>query len=298
MAAISDLIELRIGRMALDLAPYIGGSVASFRIDGIDLMRSLSGSDRSKGNVLGVAMFPMLPYANRIAGNTFSYGGHSYQFSANNPPEKYNVHGTGWRRPWRVERADGQSVELRLDVRKDKTGYLFEASQLFTLDGSGMTVNMSVSNAGRDPMPFGFGLHPWFERDDDVTIQFIAQRFYLEEPDGVSGNPITIPPELDFRTARPLPDGWRNNDYGGWDGRAELSWPSRGVALRIEAARSLRHLMVYADPHRPFFCVEPQSNASGAFNRRGAFDDPEEGVIILTTGATAEASIRFEARRL
>ncbi|MEO9228765.1 MAG: aldose 1-epimerase [Devosia sp.] len=298
MVVASELVELRVGGMALDLAPSIGGSVASFRLDGINLMRPLSGADRARGNVLGVAMFPMLPYANRITGNRFSFGDHTYKFSANNPPEKYNVHGTGWHRPWRVVRADGHRVELRLDALEDDTGYLFEASQLFALDASGVTVSLSVTNAGPDPMPFGFGLHPWFERDDDVTLQFSAERFYLEEPDGVSGNPITIPRELDFVMARSLPDGWRNNDYGGWDGRAELCWPRRGVALRIEAERSFRHLMVYADPSRPFFCVEPQSNASGAFNRPGGFDDPKEGVIVLTTDATAQATVRFAARRL
>ena len=44
------------------------------------------------------------------------------------------------------------------------------------------------------------------------------------------------------------------------------------------------HLMVYADPARPFFCVEPQSNASGAFNRAGGFEDPAEGIRILEPG--------------
>jgi aldose 1-epimerase len=55
-----------------------------------------------------------------------------------------------------------------------------------------------------------------------------------------------------------------------------------------------RHLMFYADPARPYFCVEPQSNASGAFNRRDGFVTPEEGVVILQPGETTSGNVRFE----
>ena len=61
-------------------------------------------------------------------------------------------------------------------------------------------------------------------------------------------------------------------------------YPSRGVHLAIVADPVFGHLMVYADPAKPFFCVEPQSNASGAFNRAGGFDDPAEGVRVLAPG--------------
>ena len=85
---------------------------------------------------------------------------------------------------------------------------------------------------------------------------------------------------------------------GGWDGAAELRWPGRGVGLRLKADAAFKHLMVYADPTQSFFCVEPQSNASGAFNRPGGFEDEAEGVIALAPEASAEATVRFEAFRL
>jgi aldose 1-epimerase len=58
------------------------------------------------------------------------------------------------------------------------------------------------------------------------------------------------------------------------------------------------HLMFYADPGLPVFCVEPQTNASCAFNRAGGFDDPDDGVIILEPGASAGGSLRFAPFRL
>lgn len=49
MAAISEHLELRAGRLAVDLAPHIGGSIARFQIDGIDVMRPLSEATRLTG---------------------------------------------------------------------------------------------------------------------------------------------------------------------------------------------------------------------------------------------------------
>lgn len=56
--------------------------------------------------------------------------------------------------------------------------------------------------------------------------------------------------------------------------------------------------MFYADPNLPVVCVEPQTNASCAFNRTGGFEDPEDGVIILEPGACAGGSARFTPFRL
>ena len=59
-----------------------------------------------------------------------------------------------------------------------------------------------------------------------------------------------------------------------------MDFLSRGLRLTMSAEPVFKHLMIYADPQQPYFCVEPQTNASGAFNREGGFDDPAEGVPV------------------
>ncbi|RUX00182.1 MAG: aldose 1-epimerase [Mesorhizobium sp.] len=292
MGVISEPLTLKAGAIEVGLVSQIGGSVSSLRWRGIDLMRGLSDGDREAGNVLGVAMFPMTPYANRIAGNAFEFRSKRWQVLPNNPPEKFNVHGSGWQLAWTVVEAGAGSATLGLDIAGAGEPYSYRAMQTFVVSDEGLDVTMTLTNTGPVSLPFGFGLHPWFDRDPDVTLQFKAKRFYLEEPDGVSGDPITLPPELDFAEGRPLPAGWRNNDYGGWGGEAIIRFPSRGAGLRITADPVFRHLMLYADPTKPFFCVEPQTNASGAFNR-GRWDDPEEGVIVLGPGERAAGAVSF-----
>lgn len=292
MVAISELVTLKAGALEVGLVPHVGGSVSVLRWRGIDLMRPLSDVDLEAGNVLGVAMFPMTPYANRIAGNAFVFAAKHWRVQPNNPPERFNVHGSGWQHAWTVAEAGTVNVTLSLDIVAGADPYSYRATQAFAVSDEGLSVAMTLTNTGPAAMPFGFGLHPWFDRDPDVTVQFGAKRFYLEEPDGLSGDPVTLPPELHFAAARPLPGGWRNNDYGGWDGEATIRFPARGAGLRIKADPVFKHLMLYADPTKPYFCVEPQTNASGAFNR-ARWDDPEEGVIVLGPDESAAGTVMF-----
>ena len=286
------MIALTSGELSLGLAPEIGGSVAYFRSGSVDLMRPLSDGDLQAGNVLGTAMFPMVPYANRIDGNAFDFGGTIWRFAANNPPERFNVHGTGWHSPWRVEQGEA-SVLLSLDHFAPDEPYSYRATQRFTLTPDSLRVAMTLTNLGKLAMPFGFGLHPWFERDSDVELAFAATHFFMEGPEGIPTERLATPPELDFSKPQPLPDSWRNNDYGGWDGKAEIRFPSRGRGLRIEAEPVFGHLMLYADPARPFFCLEPQSNAPCAFNRIAGGRDAGMGTIVLAPGQTIAGTIGF-----
>jgi aldose 1-epimerase len=283
---------LRAGALEVGLVPHIGGSVSSLRWRGIDLMRRLSDSDLDAGNVLGVAMFPMTPYANRIAANAFDFAAKRWRVQPNNPPEKFNVHGSGWQHAWTAVEAGTANATLSLDIVAGADPYSYRATQTFAVSDEGLSVTMALANTGPVSLPFGFGLHPWFDRDPDVTVRFKAARFYLEEPEGISGDPVTLPPELDFAEDRLLPGGWRNNDYGDWDGEAAIRYPTRGAGLRIKADATFKHLMLYADPTKPYFCVEPQTNASGAFNR-GQWDDPNEGVIVLAPGESAAGTVMF-----
>jgi aldose 1-epimerase len=299
MAATSEppVVTLEAGALSAGLVPEIGGSLAWFRFDGIEVMRALTVERQRARDVLGTAMFPMVPYANRIAGNAFDFGGRTWRFSANNPPERFNVHGTGWRLPWAAHRRDGGVTMSLLHDAPDEP-YSYEATQDFGLTPGELRVALRLTNRGPVAMPFGMGLHPWFNRDPDTQLRFAARDFYLEGPEGIATERLATPPELDFAAGRRLPDSWRNNDYGGWDGAAEIRWPGRGVGLAITADALFGHLMLYADPAKPFFCLEPQSNAPTAFNRLGAPEETAMGAVILPPGETMTGTILFRPFRL
>jgi aldose 1-epimerase len=296
MAAISEPVPLvlRAGGLEAGLAPAIGGSLAFLRRGGIDLMRPLAPEAAARGDVLGVASFPMLPYANRIDGNRFTFESETFRVAANNPPERFNVHGSGWRSAWTVAEASATAALLVLDHEGgDDDPYRYRATQAFSLGPAGLSVAMSIENTGVSRMPFGFGHHPWFLREPGITLAFRARHFWLEAPDGVAGDRIGLPPELDFSGGAALPRGWRNNCYGGWDGLAEIRFPARGLGLKLTADPIFGFLMLYADPAKPFFCLEPQSNAACAFNKAEQ-GETGLGILVLAPGESAGGTIRFE----
>lgn len=292
MDAHSELIELSAGPLTIGLAPAIGGSLAYFRHGGIDLMRPFSRVDLEAGNVLGAAMFPMLPYVNRIAGNAFEFGGRRWDFSPNNPPDPLASHGDGWKSAWQAQR-EGSGVLLSLDHIAPEEPYSYDATQHFELSPDGLTITMRMTNHGGLAMPFGFGLHPWFPRSAGTDLAFRSSHFFMEGPDHLVTEVIATPPELDFAAHRPLPDTWHNNDYGGWDGKAEIRFPETGLGLVIEADPVFGHLMLYADPTKPFFCLEPQSHAPDAFNRMNRRSGDLFGGHVLEPGESLSGTVGF-----
>ena len=292
------MVEIAAGPLSVGLAPEVGGSVAHFRLnrDGgaVDLMRPLSDTDRRAKNPIGAAMFPMVPFANRIADNAFGFGGRTYHFIANNAPERFHVHGTGWQSEWLVLSAGRERVVLELVREQPNEPYSYRATQTFSLTPTALTVTTSIENRGPVTMPFGFGQHPWFEREADVEVRFNAGVFWIEGWDHVASERIATPPELGFATWRRLPRARRNNCYGAWDGRAEIRWPSRRIGLHVNAEPVFRHLMFFSDPRRKDFCLEPQTNVVTAFSLMA--DDPgsyDLGIIILEPGQSAGGSMTF-----
>jgi aldose 1-epimerase len=292
-----SLVTLTAGDLVVDLAPEIGGSVASFRTCQfgkiVDLMRPMSEKARVNRNPGGAAMFPMVPFANRIAGNRFNFEGHTYHFERNVPGERFTIHGTGWQSAWALTAADTVSAELKLDHLKPDEPYSYSAFQRFRLFPDRLMVITGVVNRGDRAMPFGFGQHPFFDREANVTLRFRSTHFWLGGAESVATERIATPPELDFSPARPLPRTWRDNCYAGWDGCAEITFPRSGIGLRIEAGPLFRHLMLYCDPDKPFFCVEPQTHAAGALNRIVNNGEDCVCMVVLKPGESVEAEMSF-----
>jgi aldose 1-epimerase len=293
----SGLLTLTAGDLVVELAPEIGGSVASFRMrrpDGlVNLMRSMPEEAQLNRNAGGASMFPMVPFANRIIGNRFDFEGRSYQLQPNVPAEPFAIHGTGWQSKWTVPAANKTSAELHLEHPSSGGPYAYSAFQRFHLHPDRLTVTTGVTNRGSRAMPFGFGQHPAWDRQAGVTLRFQSTHYWLGGSERVATERIAMPPELDFSEARHLPPAWRDNCYGGWDGCAEITFPQSGIGIRIEAASLFQHLMLYCDPAKPFFCVEPQTHAAGALNRIVENEESNLGLIVLKPGESAEAEISF-----
>jgi aldose 1-epimerase len=76
----------------------------------------------------------------------------------------------------------------------------------------------------------------------------------------------------------------------GWSRRAVIAWPERGASLAMTAGPPLDCLVVFTPPGRPFFCAEPVSHVTDAFNLAEAGRE-DTGRQVLEPGATIETAI-------
>jgi aldose 1-epimerase len=288
----SGIVTLVSGPMRADVLPGLGAALARLTHDGIDLMRP------SRGELPNdQAMFLMAPWANRLAANRVTGGGRSHDVEPNVPGQPLALHGSAWRSVFTVEERAEDRVALSLDGVVGPWRYDMDVT--YALDPGGLEVRLAIVNRGAFDLPFGCGLHPYFERAG-AGIAFAATGFWLEGPDRMPTDRISLPPELDFAGGRPVPSRWRNATYDGWDGRATITRPG-APALRIVArlttphdSSPVRHLHLWTPPGESFFCLEPQTHRPGAFAPDAG---PEDGAVVLAPGESMEmvAAFRVDA---
>ena len=92
--------SLTCGKLALTLAPGVGGSIARFDWrDGNRVVPILRGTDRADATVLDMASFPLVPYVNRIRGGRFTFRGREVRIAPNMAGDISPLHGQGWLEP-------------------------------------------------------------------------------------------------------------------------------------------------------------------------------------------------------
>lgn len=279
-------LELRYGDLWLALAPELGGSVLSFRLGDLDLLRP---TPAGAADVLETACFPLVPFANRIAEGRFTWGGRTAAIPANMTGQAHPLHGDGWLGAWRVEGVDARSCVLEFMPERSAWPWRYSAAQSVRLSEQGLTLTLSVTNLDDAAGPFGLGFHPYFP--DSATARLTATtRGVWEASDELL--PVRERAEAPWQEGRAVrSDVLLDHCHTGWSGEAAIVLGAGKPALRLTASRALRWLHVYVPPDGDFFCVEPVSHAPNALN----MDDPHgHGVWTLEPGQTGVAWMHLD----
>ncbi len=280
------VLSLQNGRLAVDLAPSSGGSIAGFRVDGADILRPMAAADIASGKGNNASAYPLVPYSNRIANGRLDFEGETFHLARNWPGVAHPMHGDGWSHAWQVVRSDGVSAEIAyLHERAAAEGgwpFRYRARQAYRLDVDRLTVTLALDNLEERAVPAGLGLHPFFVRDADSELQCRTEAVWRTDAEVLPIARIVVPPAYDFSRSRNVSGVTLDNGFDGWDGRATIRWPSRRLRLELEASPTFRHVVIYVPPDRPYFCVEPVSHANGRVGRTH-----------LDAGATLSGEIVF-----
>ncbi len=262
----------------------------------VPVMRETPPEAIESGNSSEMASFVLLPYSNRIGSAHFTFEGKSYDLRPNTP-EGHTIHGDVRKRPWQVTDAGPTWVRLRFESRTFPDinfPFPFNANLGYEIDGTGFRAELELENAGTERMPAGMGHHPYYSRTltdahEEVEVQATFTREYAGLVPTAPAGPLD--PRHDFSSSRALRDEVVDCCFGGWDGKAVITWPGSGVRAEIDCEPPLRHIILFTPPGKPYFAVEPVSNANNGFNLM-ASGDADSGVRVLEPGQTMAASFR------
>jgi aldose 1-epimerase len=288
-----SLIELRDGASSVAIAPDIGGSLAWFRWNHggeiIDWLRPADEVAQASGDAGAMACFPLVPYSNRVRDGRFAFGGREIQLPVSGQSDPHFEHGHGWRQPWTVVSHEAARAVLRYRHEADAWPWRYEAEQDIRLVDGSLEVRLTLHNLSAEPMPAGFGLHPYFPAMPATRIETEVDAMWETDADVLPTRRVGMQ-----RRSQTIDIASSNLDtvFTGWSRRARIVWPGRDAWLDLEADAPLDFLVLYTPPGEAFFCAEPVSNATDAFNL-DAQGTAGTGLIVLAPGDCRTARTRF-----
>jgi len=290
------IITLQADRAFAGIAPAIGGSIAHFHwIDGTrrhDWLRPAMGADLAERNPERLACFPLVPFSNRIRDGRFSFGGHSVSLPLNQWPQPHPEHGHGWQAAWSVAARARDRLTLEYDHAAGAWPFPYRARQVFTLSGETLELSLSVENRGPETMPAGLGFHPYFPRTARCRLVTRVDGMWAIDAEVMPTMLVAADPRLAASGGLPIAEAVLDNVLTGWRRSATITWPEHGTRLAIEAEPPLGFLVVYSPAGEDYFCVEPVSHCTDAFNL-AAQGRGDTGMLVLEPGASMSATVRL-----
>ncbi|MDA1014018.1 MAG: aldose 1-epimerase [Planctomycetota bacterium] len=298
-------IAASIGFNCFDFRTHVDGRAVNV-IEG-DLGILQSGGVSLRG-------IPILcPFPNRIREGRYSWAGATYELG----PDDVTYDGTGnaihgfcHDRPWRVVERGGHFVtgEFQLSVDAPRRAALwpsdFSIRMRYEVGDAKLWAIATVTNMGRQPMPFGLGFHPYFQlplgadsKATRCTVQVpVRQQWDLNDclP---SGSKSEISDEL------PLSDGvyygqakldhlFTGVESAGGAIETSIIDEPAGLQLTHRFDSTFPHVVIYTPPGRESVCIEPYTCISDAINLHEAV--PDSGLLVLEPAESFTG--RFEIR--
>lgn len=288
-AADAEIRRLAAHGFEVEVQPDCGGRIVSLRYQGEDVFQPDLAPGRRR--ILDAGCFPLVPFSNRIRNRRFSFAGRTYELAPNWDGDGNAIHGEGWTSSWTVTQQDDQAIRLWMSGR-NWWPWDYECSQLIRLEPNRIILSLNLTNLDSAPMPAGLGFHPYFPRHADTELQFSASG--IVPPMGeqmVAIEPLT--PATDFSSRSDLEARDLDHCYAGWSGVTTIRQPSQSLEITLRTSRKPAAAVVYIPPHAPFFCFEPVTHLTGAFEM-----DPSvnTGLEQLKPGQSLDLSVIIDVR--
>lgn len=297
------VFELTQGDVVAEVVPDAGCNVRSIRFQGVELLRQAPTLAELRGTRYGVPV--LYPTPNRVRGAVFTFEGRKYVFEPNKGPNF--IHGLVKAESWEVVEAreivnrTGAAepvcaMECRFVFLPGRPSYdLFPHPHVLlltiTVTPSSVRWTYRVDNTkGASRVPYGFGLHPWFNYlgPRNQTYLTVPATHWMEAIDQLPTGRLVDLAEtnIDLRTPRSV-DGFVVDDvYFGMqaDKPARVEHRSAGLAFDLVVTEDFTHAVVFTPTEFDAFCVENQTCSTDAHNLHELGLDRASHLLVVEPG--------------
>ena len=288
--------ELRRGDQCA-VVTEVGGGLRLYEVGGWSVLDGFEADETcsaGRGQLL-------LPWPNRIRDGRYSFGGSWQQLALTEPARGNAIHGLVRWSSWRLRQPDPHRVTASHRLYP-QPGYPFtiDVQVDYELLESGLRVQISATNVGTTPSPYGAGQHPYLTVGtpvvDAALLQIPAETVVPSDARGLpTGGPVPVAGDHDFRQRRPIGDVHLDTCYGDVardpSGRADvlLSNPEDGRVINLWMDSSFQYVMVFTgdtlEParRRRSIAIEPMTCPPDAFNSA-------ERLLVLEPGQTVQSA--------
>ncbi|MCL4334860.1 MAG: aldose 1-epimerase [Candidatus Thermoplasmatota archaeon] len=147
-------LEIEYGQMKCGLT-YEGAYLTFLKFKDIDIIqKSLDGHQTHGGSAV------LIPYANRIKGAEYSFGGRKYSLPEDN--EGNSIHGLVRNEKWEARKISDNKIELLYVMHNEGYPSPARVSVIYSLSEFSFSVIATCQNIGLREAPLMIGFHPYF----------------------------------------------------------------------------------------------------------------------------------------
>lgn len=284
--------------------------VANVRGEKIDVLWSLPNFESGEQRASSSGIPLLFPFPGRMPGTSFEFGGKTYTLEAG---DKFGnaIHGFCHTRPWKVTATQDDTVTAEFHASRVDPSLAqrwpsdFKVTASYEL-GAGVLIGMyRFANVGEEPLPCGFGAHPYFRvplskrsSADDCLVRLPVTKHWELVEMLPTGKQTDWPAAREYAAGVSFASLTLDDVFAGLptdNGNSEASITDpRGPKLTIRWDQSFRELVVFTPPHREAICIEPYTCVPSAIalHERGI----DSGLRVLAPGEsfTARIEIRVE----
>lgn len=260
------------------IVPAVGANVLDIQFGGQSILDGYSTPEELEAGKWGKSTI-LFPFPNRLDEGKYTWLRKQYQFPINNAATGNAIHGFVREAVFELEYVflakDCASIRCYFDYTGEREYYPFPFSLEieFTIHDSGkFEMEVEVENLDDNPIPIGFGWHPYFQLTEGANNHGLrlppCEKITIDKRMIPTGGRAQFE---DFQTLTFVEDAILDNCFQNTktSGNYKMTLHGEGRQLEVRArVGQFPFFQVFTPPHRESIALEPMTCNVDAFNNK------------------------------